>query len=409
MEVIVDSKLGLARKLFATVFVQDNRRGKILAFARHGNHAHILHKARLLDSVFNFGERDALFFDFHDRIGAALKQESAIVIKVNQVARRKAFGFENIARLDIQTFVFGKAHLADFKRSPHSPIFRLPICNATRFGTAINFHGPVSRKFACSAGHLNRERATRRINHRSALKADRLIGFGRKAFQECGARGHDGRFRGNARKFCREIDTTPAEREACCNRQEGGKQEAVNVVMVNRAINFAVHPVITENLYQFKKFIFELQEQLVNSLRFASRARGVHDHFGFRLVEFAELDFGIIFTCCKNILNQDTRAIACERFVGQESIFRFLDFFNKSFLTVCGHECTESALENCQKRDREIVGIFAMQDPRRYIFLFQEMTYAGNIAHKVAPSFAIFAGITCAKANQSAFGPRIFF
>ena len=83
------------------------------------------------------------------------------------------------------------------------------------------------------------------------------------------------------------------------------------MVVIDRAINLAVYPVISKDFYKFKKFIFKLQKALVHSLRFTRRTRRVHHHLGFGLVELAELDFASFVTIrtmrifiTKNILDQ---------------------------------------------------------------------------------------------------------
>ena len=177
MEIIIDRKFGRSSKLCASIFVQHNRGRQILTFTHHRHHTHILHQARLLQTHFHFRERNTLFFNLYNRIRTALEQESAIIIKVHQITCSKAFGFQNIARFDVQATVFGNTHFANFKRSPHRSILGLPICNATRLGTTVNFHRPKTRQFTSLASHLFGQRTSGRINNRRTFKINRLIRF----------------------------------------------------------------------------------------------------------------------------------------------------------------------------------------------------------------------------------------
>ena len=258
LEEIVDFELGQVLELFAAFGIQHNRRSQVLTTPHHRDHTHILYKSRLLQTIFHFRERYALFLDFHDRIGAALQQETAILVNFHEVSRGKALGFQNVAGLHVEAVVFANAHLADFKRFPDRTILGLPIGNATRLGTAINFHGPVARDAFAFAGHFFRKRSTRRINNRGALKINRLVGIGSQSLEISRARSNHRLFARNTYKFARIVDAVPAERKPSRSRQEHRKQESVNVVVVHRTVDLAVHPVITENLHQFKEFIFKL-------------------------------------------------------------------------------------------------------------------------------------------------------
>ena len=154
MEEIIDGKLWQACKFFTASLVQHNGRGQILAFAHHRDHAHILHQARLLQAIFYLRERNAFFLDFHNGIGTALEQKTSIIVKIDQVSRRKTFCFKNVARLDIQTTVFGNAHLANFKGSPNRSILGLPISDTARFCATVYFHWPITGEFRGLTRHI---------------------------------------------------------------------------------------------------------------------------------------------------------------------------------------------------------------------------------------------------------------
>ena len=132
------------------------------------------------------------------------------------------------------------------------------------------------------------------------------------------------------------------------------------MVVVDRAINLAVYPVISKDFHKFEKFIFKLQKALVHSLRFTRRTRRVHHHLGFGLVELAELDFVGFVTIratrifiTKHILDQSRRHFVrasnttSKRFICQKSIFRLLDFLDKRFLAIRSHKRLAPALEHC--------------------------------------------------------------
>ena len=192
----------------------------------------------------------------------------------------------------------------------------------------------------------------------------------------------------------------PAERQPRRNRQKRRKQQTVNMVVVDRAINLAVYPVISKDFHKFKKFIFKLQKAFVHSLRFTRRTRRVHHHLGLRLVELAELERRafIIYALTlrafprKHILNQSRGHFVCiqnsasKRFIRYKPIFRLLDFLDKRFLAVRRHKRLAPALEHRQKRDRKVIRILAMQNPGCIFTRFQIIANLGDIAYKIAPS-----------------------
>ena len=131
------------------------------------------------------------------------------------------------------------------------------------------------------------------------------------------------------------------------------------MVVIDRAINLAVDPVISKDFHKFEKFIFKLQKALVHSLRFTRRTRRVHHHLGFGFVKLAELDFAGFVTIratrifiTKHILDQSRRHFVrasnttSKRFICQESVFRFLDFLDKRFLAIRSHKRLAPALEH---------------------------------------------------------------
>ena len=174
----------------------------------------------------------------------------------------------------------------------------------------------------------------------------------------------------------------------------------------------AVHPIVSEDLHQFKKLIFKLQKELVHSLRLARRTGGVHHHLSLGLIELAELERRAFIVCArafssKHILNHRCRLITGKRFIRQKSVFGLLDFLNKSFLTVRRHKSLAPALEHRQKRHRKEIRILAMQNPRRIFTCFQIITYFGNIFNKITPSSARPLGSI--KTHKRAFWARILF
>ena len=219
LEEIVDFEFRQVLELFTAFGIQHNRRGKVLAAPHHRDHAYILYQARLLQAIFYFRERNSFFLDFHDGVGAALQQETPVVVDFHEVARRKTFGFQNVARLHVQAVVFANAHLADFKRFPNGAVLGLPVGYATGLGTAIDFCGPVARDAFALAGHLFGKRAARRIDNRCILELNRLFGIGGETLQVSRARRDYRLFTGQANEFARIVDAVSTERKPRRRRQ----------------------------------------------------------------------------------------------------------------------------------------------------------------------------------------------
>ena len=191
----------------------------------------------------------------------------------------------------------------------------------------------------------------------------------------------------------------PTERKSRRNRQKRRKQQAVNMMVVYSTKDFAIDPVVSKDFHKFEKLIFKLHKQFEYGLWLSRRARRVHYHFSLGFVELAELNFAGIVTIRavriftrEHILNHRRRHscdITRKRFIRQESVFRLLDFLDKRILAIRRHKRLATALEHCQKRYRKEIRIFAMQNPRCIFTSFKVITHLGNIAHEIAPGFAI--------------------
>ena len=153
-------------KFFAAGRIQNHSSSKVLThIVLQGNNLYVIHKAALHQTVFNFRQRDSLFFYFYNRIRAALQQKATVFKKFCKVRRSKTGRIFNVWRNYPEAAVLSEPQLCIVKRSKlKSVLILLTIRNSACFRRAVNFQRAKAEQFFRTDRQFRTARSATRKN-----------------------------------------------------------------------------------------------------------------------------------------------------------------------------------------------------------------------------------------------------